>query len=124
MPLNQRELMNLMARAYELQETLAEEREQVRIHDKEYLKLMEQIVVSKVQNIGKYEVINTEVQKKRQIISDKFRGRWPELFNQLATVTMKAARERIKESDLEDVCELKIVIKPKIIISQPSDSKA
>jgi ATP-dependent DNA helicase RecQ len=117
--LNQRGLMKLIARAYELQETLAIERENVRMHDKEYQKLMEQIVASKVQKIGKYEVLDTEVQKKRLIISDKFRERWPELFNQLATVTMKAARERIEESDLEEVCELKIVIKPKISICQP-----
>jgi ATP-dependent DNA helicase RecQ len=118
MQLNQQGLMNLMARAYELQETLAEERERVRIHDKEYQELMVQIAVSKVQKIGKYEVKDTEVQKQRKIISDKFRERWPDLFNQLATVTMKAARERIKESDLEEVCELKTVTKPKIIICQ------
>jgi len=124
MPLNQTELMKLVAKAYELQETLAVERENVRMHDKEYQKLMEQIVASKVHNIGKYKVVDVEVQKKHQIISDRFRERWPELFNQLATVTMKAARERINESDLEDVCELKIVIRPKISIRQPSDIKS
>ena len=116
--MNQQELMNLMAKAYNLQDTLEKEREQVRMHDKEYQKLMGQIVASKVQQLGKYEVVDTEVQKKRQIISDKFREKWPDLFNQLATVTMKAARERIKETDLEEVCELKIVIKPKIMIRQ------
>jgi len=113
-----------MAKAYDLQDTLEEERELVRIHNNEYQKLMEQIVASKVQKIGKYEVIDKEVQKKRQIISDKFRERWPDLFNQLATVTMKAARERIKENDLEEVCELKIVIRPKIVVCQPLDCES
>lgn len=122
--MNQRELLKLMAKAYDLQDTLEEERELVRIHNNEYQKLMEQIVASKVQKIGKYEVIDKEVQKKRQIISDKFRERWPDLFNQLATVTMKAARERIKENDLEEVCELKIVIRPKIVVCQPLDCES
>ena len=122
--MNQQELMTLMAKAYDLQYILEEERELVRIHNNEYQNIMEQIVASKLQKIGKYEVIDKEVQKKRQIISDKFRERWPDLFNQLATVTMKAARERIKEKDLEEVCELKIVIKPKIVICQPLGSES
>lgn len=114
----QEELMELMAKARDLQDTLEKEREQVRMHDKEYQKLMNQILASKVRRLGKYEVVDTEVQKKRQIVSDKFRERWPELFNQLATVTIKAAREKVKENDLDEVCELKIVIKPKIIICE------
>lgn len=118
--MNQQELMKLMDRAYKLQEALAKERDQIRIHDKEYQELMEQITATKVLKIGKYEVVDKEVQKKRQIVSDKFRERWPDLFNQLATVTMKAAREKIKESELEEVCELNILVKPKIIISPSS----
>jgi ribonucleotide reductase beta subunit family protein with ferritin-like domain len=114
--LKQQKVMGKMARAYELQEILKKERLQVKLHDEEYQHLMKQITDSKVQRLGKYEVINKEVQKKRQIISDKFRAKWPDLFNRLATVTMKAAREEIQEEDLKDVCEIKTVIKPAIMI--------
>ncbi len=102
-----------MAKAYELQETLRKERLQVRQHEEEYKRLMNRIISSKVRQSGKYEVVDKEVQRKHQIISDRFRARWPELFNRLATVTMKAAREEIEEKDLEDVCEIKTVTKPK-----------
>ncbi len=114
--MKQQELTDEMAKAYELQETLRKERLQVRLHEEEYQKLMDRIVSSKVRQSGKYEVVDKEVQKKRQIISDKFRARWPELFNRLATVTMKAAREEIEDKDLEAVCEIKIVTKPAIVL--------
>jgi hypothetical protein len=114
--LNQQTLADEMAKAYKLQETLREERQQVRQHEEEYKRLMNLIVSSKVRQSGKYEVVDKEVQRKRQIISDRFRARWPELFNRLATVTMKAALEEIEENDLDDVCEIKTVAKPVIAL--------
>lgn len=96
---------------------LKKERLQVRLHEEEYQKLMDLIISSKVQRSGEYEVTEAIVQKKRQIISDKFRKKWPKLFNRLATVTMKAAREEgIGEDDLEAVCEIKTVTKHVITI--------
>jgi hypothetical protein len=115
--LKQPELIEEMAKAYELQETLKKERQQVRLHEEEYQKLMDLIISSKVLRLREYEVTEAIVQKKRQIISDKFRKKWPKLFNRLATVTMKAAREEgIGEHDLEAVCETKIVTKHVIMI--------
>jgi hypothetical protein len=114
--LGQLEFSDMIARAYELQEILKRERQQVRLHDEEYQKLMSQIISSKVRQVGRYEVVEKEVQKKRQIISNKFRERWPSLFNQLATVTLKDARENLEDRDLEAVCEIKITMKPVIIV--------
>lgn len=113
----QPELIEEITKAYELQETLKKERQQVRLHEGEYQKLMDLIISSKVRQLGKYEVTEAIVQKKRQIISDKFRKKWPKLFNRLATVTMRAAREEgIGEDDLEAVCEIKTVTKNVISI--------
>ena len=118
------ELMDKMVKAYKLQETLKKERQQVKLHEEEYKNLMETIVASKVQRLGKYEVSEVIGQKKRYIVSDKFRAIWPDLFNTLATVTLKDAREKIKEEDLETVCETKITMKPVIVIHQLSDSES
>ena len=115
--LMQPELIEEITKAYELQETLKKERQQVRLHEGEYQKLMDLIISSKVRQLGKYEVTEAIVQKKRQIISDKFRKQWPKLFNRLATVTMRAAREEgIGDHDLEAVCEIKTVTKHVIMI--------
>ncbi len=115
--LMQPDLTEEIAKAYGLQETLKKERQQVRLHEEEYQKLMDLIISSKVQRSGEYEVTEAIVQKKRQIISDKFRKKWPKLFNHLATVTMRAAREEgIGEHDLEAVCEIKTVTKHVIMI--------
>lgn len=105
-----------IAKAYELQETLRRERLRVKQHEKEYKKLMDQIISSKVRQSGKFEVVDTIVQKKRQIIPNRFRAKWPELFNRIATITMKAALEEIEEKDLEDVCEIKTITKPVIVL--------
>jgi ATP-dependent DNA helicase RecQ len=101
--LEQQELMNKMAKAYELQEILKKERQEVRMHEIEYKNLINDILSAKVQQLGEYEVSEKEVQKKRFIISDKFRERWPDLFNKLAKVTVKDAKEELDEKDLEDV---------------------
>lgn len=114
--MKRQELMDLLARAHELQETLKRERQQVREHDEEYKDLMAKIIRSKVQQLGKYEVIDTEVQHQHFIISDKFRERWPDLFNRLATVKLKDARKVLKDKDLETVWELKTINKPVIVI--------
>jgi ATP-dependent DNA helicase RecQ len=115
--LDQQELMNKMANAYELQEILKKERLEVRSHEEEYQKLIKEIISAKVQKLGEYEVSEKEVQKKRYIVSDKFRERWPDLFNKLAKVTVKAAKEVIDEKDLEDVSETRIIKKPVIIFN-------
>lgn len=114
--MKQQEWMNIMARAYELQEVLKKERQQVRQHDEEYKRLMDRIASSKVQRAGKYEVVDKEVQRQHFIISDKFRERWPQLFNQLATVKLKDAKQVLEDTDLEAVLELKTVTKPTIVV--------
>lgn len=94
----------------------------MRLHEEEYKELMSEIISSKVQRVGKYEVMDIEVNRKRQIISEKFRAKWPELFDRLATITLKAAREEIDDKYLEEVCEIKKVIKPAIIIHNIPDN--
>jgi len=61
------ELMDKMVKAYKLQETLKKERQQVKLHEEEYKNLMETIVASKVQRLGKYEVSEVIGQKKRLV---------------------------------------------------------
>jgi hypothetical protein len=116
--LSQRELEDLMANAYRLQETLKQERQQVRQHAEEYKDVMDRIVASKVRRQGKYEVVDTEVNRQHFIVSDRFRELWPDLFNQLAMVKVKDAKEVLEDKDLEKVWELKIVTKPIVIFHE------
>lgn len=113
-------LASQMARAFELQEILKKERQLVRQHDEEYKLLMDQIASSGLKKAGNYEIDDKIVQRQHFIISDKFRERWPELFNQLATVKVKDAKEVLKDSDLEAVWEMRIVTKPVVVMNQRS----
>jgi hypothetical protein len=101
-----------LARAYELQEVLKRERNQVKTHEKEYNELMDKITRSKVQHIGSYKVVQKAIQKNRHIVSDEFRKRWPDLFNKLARVTIKSAQNELNDEDIYAVCEVKEIIKP------------
>jgi ATP-dependent DNA helicase RecQ len=114
--LKQHGLIDKTSKAYELQETLKKERQQLKLHELEYKRLMDEIIANNVKHIGKYEIIDKVVQKKRFIISDKFREKWPDLFNRIAKVTINAALREITEDDLESVCGIDIVTKPSIII--------
>jgi len=122
--LNRSILIDKMARAYELQELLKKERQLIRQHDSEYKTLMDQIAASGTQNAGNYELADKIVQRQHFIVSDKFRERWPDLFNQLATVKVKDAKEVIDEKDLETVWELKIVTKPVVVLHNESKNQA
>ena len=108
--------MNKMVRAYELQELLKKERQILRQHDEEYKALMDQITASGAQKAGNYELTDKVVQRQHFIISERFREKWPDLFNQLAIVKVKDAKEAIGEEDLEDVWEMKTVTKPIVIL--------
>jgi hypothetical protein len=121
--LKQSSLMKKMARAYELQEKLKKERQLVRQHDEEYKALMDQITASGTQKAGNYVLEDKVVQRQHFINSDKFRERWPDLFNQLATVKVKDAKEVIEEEDLEEVWEMKIVTKPVVVLHNGSETQ-
>ena len=121
--MKQSNLIDKMARAYELQEILKKERQLVRQHDEEYKILMDQITASGKQKAGNYELADKVVQRQHFIVSDKFRERWPELFNQLATVKVKDAKEVIDDKDLETVWETKIVSKPVVILQNESENQ-
>lgn len=122
--MKQSTLMDKMARAYKLQEILKKERQLVRQHDEEYKALMDQITASGTQKAGNYELTDKDVQRQHFIVSDKFRERWPDLFNQLATVKVKDAKEVIDEEDLETVWELKVVTKPVVVLHNESENQA
>jgi len=122
--LKQSNLIGKMARAYELQEILKKERQLIRQHDEEYKILIDQITASGKQKAGNYELADKVVQRQHFIVSDKFRERWPELFNQLATVKVKDAKEVIDDKDLETVWEMKTVTKPVVILQNESESQA
>lgn len=117
-------LIDKMARAYELQEILKKERQLIRQHDEEYKALMDQITASGTQKAGNYELADKIVQRQHFIVSDKFRERWPELFNQLATVKVKDAKDVIDDKDLETVWELKIVTKPVVMLHNEYENQA
>jgi len=121
--LKQSNLIDKMAKAYELQEILKKERQLVRQHDEEYKILMDQITASGKQKAGNYELADKVVQRQHFIISDKFRERWPDLFNQLAIVKVKDAKEVIDDKDLETVWEMKIVTKPVVILHNESENQ-
>lgn len=112
-----------LAKAYELQETLKRERQQVRMHEEEYNKLMDDILLSKVQHLGVYAVVQKVVNKNRYIVSDKFRERWPDLFNKLARVTIRSAQKELDDEDIYSVCMIKEIIKPVIEIIGDTKSK-
>jgi len=122
--MKQSALMDKMARAYMLQEILKKERQLVRQHDDEYKALMDQITASGTQKAGNYELTEKVVQHQHFIISEKFREIWPDLFNQLATVKIKDAKEVIDDEDLETVLELKTVTKPVVILHNESKNQA
>lgn len=122
--MKQSNLIGKMARAYELQEILKKERQLIRQHDEEYKILIDQITASGKQKAGNYELADKVVQRQHFIVSDKFRERWPELFNQLATVKVKDAKEVIDDKDLETVWEMKTVTKPVVILQNESESQA
>lgn len=121
--MKQSNLIDKMAKAYELQEILKKERQLVRQHDEEYKILMDQITASGKQKAGNYELADKVVQRQHFIISDKFRERWPDLFNQLAIVKVKDAKEVIDDKDLETVWEMKIVTKPVVILHNESENQ-
>ena len=118
--MKQSALMDKMARAYELQEMLKKERQLVRQHDDEYKALMDQITASGTQQAGNYELTDKVVQRQHFIVSDKFREKWPDLFNQLAIVRVKDAKEVIEEEDLEEVWEMKVVTKQVVVLHNGS----
>jgi hypothetical protein len=64
--LKQHELIDKISKAHELQETLKKERQHLKLHE-----LMDEIIDNKVKHIGKYEIIDKVVQKKRYTISAK-----------------------------------------------------
>lgn len=105
-----------LARAYELQETLKKERQQIKRHEEDYNKLMNKIILSEVQHLGAYMVVQKVVQKKRYIVSNKFRERWPDIFNKLAKVTIKSAQKELNDEDIYAVCEVEEIVKPVIEI--------
>jgi hypothetical protein len=122
--LKQSILIDKMSRAYELQEILKKERQLVRQHDEEYKILMDQIIASGKQTAGNYGLTDKVVQRQHFIISDKFRERWPDLFNQLATVKVKDAKEVIDDEDLETVWEMKTVTKPVVVLHNESENQS
>ena len=113
-----------MARAYELQEILKKERQLLRQHDVEYKALIDQITASGTQQAGNYELTDKVVQRQHFIVSDKFRERWPDLFNQLATVKVKDAKDVIGEEELEEVWDMKIITKQVVILRNESETRS
>lgn len=122
--MKQSALMDKMARAYELQEILKKERQLLRQHDDEYKALIDQITASGTQQAGNYELTDKVVQRQHFIVSDKFRERWPDLFNQLATVKVKDAKDVIGEEELEEVWEIKTVTKQVVILRNGSETRS
>lgn len=122
--MKQSALMDKMARAYELQEILKKERQLLRQHDVEYKALIDQITASGTQQAGNYELTDKVVQRQHFIVSDKFRERWPDLFNQLATVKVKDAKDVIGEEELEEVWDMKIITKQVVILRNESETRS
>jgi hypothetical protein len=89
--------------AFEIQEEIA--REKKAIKEKEWLlqNLLWQLEKENVGRLGDYER-KKKITIKRIISSEKFRARWPELFNKLAKVTLKDAQAEVREVELNEVC--------------------
>lgn len=103
----QLEPKNAIEKAYNLQLSIKEKRKELKALENQYQTLMEALAVLEVGRVGPYERIQ-KVQKRRTIISETFRHTWPDLFNSLATVTLKAATAEISEEDLERAGALQV----------------
>ena len=87
--MNQTEAMKVLAEAYEVQESIARMRKNLKAKEELYRGLMERLAMSDVGRVGDYER-RRRVISRRVIRSDAFRAAWPELFNQ-CEVTLKDA---------------------------------
>ncbi|MFZ2470932.1 MAG: hypothetical protein WAW52_03215 [Methanothrix sp.] len=106
---------DILKRAYELHEVLKSERQQLKLHEEEYKRLLAIITTYETQRIGAYEAIR-HVRKRRYIISDLFRKKFPGLFNRLANVTIKDAKTELEEDVIDTVCGFAEVINWEFII--------
>ena len=110
MDLKQQTPEDILKKAYELQEALKREREQLKLHEEEYKKLLAMIATYETRRAGAYEAIQ-QVKRRRYIISDLFRKKWPGLFNRFAKVSIKDASTELEDSAIETVCGANEVIK-------------
>ncbi len=102
--MNQTEAMKVLAEAYEVQESIARMRKNLKAKEELYRGLMERLAMSDVGRVGDYER-RRRVISRRVIRSDAFRAAWPELFNQIAKVTLKDAEKAVPEEELNSVCD-------------------
>ncbi|MGV8127004.1 MAG: hypothetical protein ACP5PV_07325 [Methanothrix sp.] len=114
MNLKQQPQEEIIKKAYELQKVLEKESHQLELHKEEYKKLLEIIATYDTQRAGHYEAIKT-IHKRRYIIQDLFRKKWPGLFNRFAKVTIKDAKTELEDDIIETVCGFSEVIQWKFV---------
>ena len=95
----------VLKEAFEVQEEIARERKALREKEALLQNLLWQLENENVGRLGDYER-KKKTAIKRIISSELFRARWPDLFNKLAKVTLKDAREaNIPEAELMEACD-------------------
>jgi len=100
----------ILKEAYELQEALKSERQQLKSHEEEYRRLLAIIATYETQRVGPYEAVQT-IQRRRYIISELFRKKWPGLFNRFAKVSIKDAKVELEENVIDTVCGFNEIVK-------------
>jgi hypothetical protein len=101
---------DILRRAFDLQEVLESEHQQLKLHEEEYKRLLAIITTYETRRVGAYEAIR-QVKKRRYIISDLFRKKWPGLFNRFAKVSIKDAKTELRDDAIETVCGVNEVIR-------------
>ncbi len=96
----QLEPKNAIEEAYRLQLLLKQKRAELKALEDQYKDLMDTLAFLEVSRVVGLERAQ-KLQRRSFIVSEAFRLAWPEHFNRLATVTLKAAMAEIPERDLE-----------------------
>ena len=110
----------VLQEAFEVQERITRQRKALKAEEALLKNLLWQLEKENVGRVGDYErkrkVVNRAV-----IVSERFRARWPEVFNKLAKVTLKDARgAEIPEAELMEACDSTEQVSWKIIYTGPA----
>lgn len=94
----------LLEEAYALQGYIQELRKELREAENLHKALLERARKAGVLENGAYAV-TTEISRKRRIVTERFYERYPEIFVQIAKVTVSAAEEAVGKEALEECVE-------------------
>lgn len=107
---------NAIKEAYELQEENSRMRKILKENETRLKNILWQLEKDQVGRLGNYE-LKKRIISRDVISSEKFRAKWPEVFNRIAKITLKDARAEdcISEEELNEVCSSSETVAWKIL---------